>query len=101
MNAGQEPADPPSNGMCRPFEPMFRPMKTTHPAHWRSYVDPSRWFRVWHPPGWTLVESGGEAQLVAPGSGGLLRLVGRWRSNWNKVDFDTVVDPAQVFPDSR
>ncbi len=76
-------------------------MKTSHPAHWRSYVDPSRRFRVWHPPGWKLVESGGEAQLVAPGSGGLLRVVGRWRSNWNKVDFDTIVDPQQVFPDSR
>jgi hypothetical protein len=76
-------------------------MKTSHPAHWRSYVDPSRWFRVWHPPGWTLVESGGEAQLVGPGSGGLLRIVGRWRSNWNKVDFDTIVDPEQVFSDSR
>ena len=76
-------------------------MSITHPSHWRSYIDPSHWFRIWHPPGWTLVETGGEASLVAPETGGVLRIVGRWRSNWRKVDFDTVIDPDQVFPSSR
>ena len=76
-------------------------MSTTHPTHWRPYVDPSHWFRVWHPPGWTLVESGGEARLIAPDQGGMLRLIGRWRGSGKKVDFDTVVEPSQVFPGSR
>jgi hypothetical protein len=76
-------------------------MSFKHPPHWRTYIDPSHWFRLWHPPGWTLMESGGEAQLTAPESGGVLRIVGRWRSNAKKVDFDSIVDPNQVFPGSR
>ena len=76
-------------------------MSITHPPHWRSYVDPSHWFCIWHPPGWTVVEAGGEAQLVAPQGGGVLRLVGRWRPNWRGRDFDTIVDPQQVFLHSR
>ena len=71
-------------------------MSFKHPPHWRTYIDPSHWFRLWHPPGWTLMESGGEAQLTAPESGGVLRIVGRWRSNVQKVDFDTIVDPTSL-----
>lgn len=78
-----------------------RTMNITHPSHWRPYVDPSHWFRIWHPPGWTLVESGGEARLLAPEGGGVLRIVGRWRANRHKIDFDTIVDAGQVFPASR
>jgi Protein of unknown function (DUF1444) len=76
-------------------------MTISHPPHWRPYADPSHWFCIWHPPGWTLVEEGGAAQLVAPDNGGTLRILGRWRSNWKKVDFDSIVDPDQLFPNSR
>jgi hypothetical protein len=48
-----------------------------------------------------VVETGGEVRLVAPEAGGILRIVGRWRSNWKKIDFDTLVDSRQLFPRSR
>jgi hypothetical protein len=76
-------------------------MNAKHPGHWRSYLDPSHWFRVWHPPGWTASETGGEVRLIAPEEGGVLRVVGRWRSDWNTVDFDTIADVDSLFPHSR
>jgi Protein of unknown function (DUF1444) len=76
-------------------------MSFTHPPHWRTYDDPSHWFRLWHPPGWTLVESGGEAQLIAPESGGVLRIVGRWHADPPSVDWEKLVDPRRVFPHSH
>jgi hypothetical protein len=72
-----------------------------HPEHWDSYTGPANWYRVWHPPTWTLEESESGARLTSADGEGTLTLSCFWLPEDRREALGESLDLKRLFSTYR
>jgi hypothetical protein len=71
------------------------------PDHWEEFAGPANWFRLWHPPGWTLTQDGAITSVTAPDGEALLMLHAAWSREATATPLEQLLPVDAFFPSAR
>ncbi len=76
-------------------------MSVSPPDHWQAISGPANWFRLWHPPGWTVTQEDSSTALASPDGEALLMLHAAWSREATTTDLAQLLPIESFFPKAR